>query len=339
MISKLSYLILINFDALLALRSMQSQKGMQRRVFFYLQRWFSMEMRETLAKKVAWISVISNIVLTLGKIFIGWLGHSDAVFADGIHSAADVFASVIVLLVIKIANKPADKEHPYGHGKAEVIVSEIIGILLFLVAIYVAYEGISGLFHEVESPSLLAMGVALFSFVTKIILYRSSLKVANQNHSKAIEAIALDHKADIVASIAAAIGVFLSILGERFDIHFLLYGDKVASIFVAYLIFKIAKEMLTEAFDILLERNINTETLKEYIAIIEGFTEIKRIDRIRARELGHYVVVDLRISIDHGKTIKQGHDLSKLIKRALINKFDNINEVLIHLNPYFPEEK
>ncbi|MEH7353243.1 cation diffusion facilitator family transporter, partial [Neobacillus drentensis] len=297
-----------------------------------------MEMRETLAKKVAWISVISNIVLTLGKIIIGWYGRSDAVFADGIHSAADVFASVIVLLVIKIANKPADKEHPYGHGKAEVIVSEIIGILLLLVAIYVAYEGFSGFFHEVEPPSFLAMWVALISFITKIILYRSSLRVAKENQSKAIEAIAYDHKADIVASIAAAIGVLISIAGERFDIHLLLYGDKAASIFVAYLIFKIAKEMLTEAFDILLERNINTETLQEYIAVVNEFQDVKRIDRIRAREHGHYILVDLRVSIDHFKTIKEGHDLAKSIKRKLMDKYDNIHEVLIHLNPYFPDE-
>lgn len=298
-----------------------------------------MQMRETLAKKIAWISVISNIILTLGKLTIGWYGNSDAVFADGIHSAADVFASVIVLLVIKIANKPADNEHPYGHGKAEVIVSGIIGILLLLVAIYVVYEGISGFFHEVESPSLLAMWVALFSYITKIILYRSSLKVAKQNNSKAIEAIAYDHKADIVASIAAAIGVLLSIIGDRFNIGFLLYGDKVASIFVAYLIYKIAKEMLTEAFDILLERNINTETLTEYVAVVNEFNEVKRIDRIRAREHGYYVLVDLRISIDHFKTIKQGHDLAKSIKQKLMDKYDNIDEVLIHLNPYFTEDE
>ncbi|PLS07809.1 cation diffusion facilitator family transporter [Neobacillus cucumis] len=298
-----------------------------------------MVMREALAKKIAWISVISNVILTLGKIVIGWYGHSDAVFADGIHSAADVFASVIVLLVIKISNKPADKEHPYGHGKAEVIVSEIIGILLFLVALYVAYEGISGFFHAVESPSLLAMWIALFSFVTKVILYRSSLKVANENNSKAIEAIAYDHKADIVASIAAAIGVLLSIIGERFDIHFLLYGDKAASIYVAYLILKIAKEMLTEAFDILLERNIDAETLQEYINVIKGFAEVRRIDRIRAREHGHYILVDLRLSVDHFKTIKEGHDMAKSIKQALMDQNDNIHEVLIHLNPYFSEDK
>ncbi|MBY0145860.1 cation diffusion facilitator family transporter [Neobacillus niacini] len=294
-------------------------------------------MRESLAKKIAWVSVISNIILTMGKLFIGWYGNSDAVFADGIHSAADVFASVIVLLVIKLANKPADKEHPYGHGKAEVIVSGIVGILLFLVSIYVVYEGVAGFFHEVETPSYLAMWVAIISYVTKIILYRSSLTVAQEHNSKAIEAIAFDHKADIAASIAAAVGVLLSIVGERFDIFILHYGDKAASIFVAYLIFKISKEMLTEAFDILLERNIDAETLQEYINVVNEFQEVKRIDRIRAREHGHYVLVDLRISIDHYKTIKEGHDLAKLIKGRMMEKYDNIEEVLIHLNPYFPE--
>ncbi|NRD76360.1 cation transporter [Bacillus sp. BRMEA1] len=296
-----------------------------------------MEMRETLAKKVAWISLISNIILTIGKVTIGWYGHSDAVFADGIHSAADVFASLIVVLVIKISNKPADNEHPYGHGKAEVIVSGIVGFLLFEVSLYVVYEGVSGLFHQVEAPSLLAMWVAVFSFVAKIILYRSSLATAKQNNSKAIEAIAFDHKADIVASIAAAIGVLVTVIGQHFAISILYYGDKVASIFVAYLIFKIAKEMLAEAFDILLERNINTETLQEYITIIEEFPEVKRIDRIRAREHGHYIIVDLRIAIDHDKTIKQGHDLARAIKKRLMEHHDNIDEVMIHLNPYYPD--
>lgn len=297
-----------------------------------------METRESIGKKIAWISLIFNILLTFGKINIGLYGKSDAVFADGIHSGADVFASVIVLLVIKIANKPADQEHPYGHGKAEVIVSGIIGILLFLVALYVVYEGISGFFHEVETPTFLAMWVAVFSYLVKHFLYRISMKVAKQQNSKAIEAIAEDHKADIVASIAAALGVLLSIIGERYDQPLLMYGDKIASIFVAYLILKISKEMLSEAFQILLERNLNSEILQEYMEIIASFTEVKRIDRIRAREHGHYVLVDLRISIDHSMTIKEGHDLAKQVKQTLMKKYDNIEEVLIHLNPYYPEQ-
>ncbi|PLR97743.1 cation diffusion facilitator family transporter [Bacillus sp. T33-2] len=296
-----------------------------------------MTKREMIAKKVAWISVWANIILTIGKVVIGWYGNSDAVFADGIHSAADVFASIIVLLVIKLANKPADEDHPYGHGKAEVVVSGVVGIILFFVSIYITYEGIIGFFHPIEPPNILAMWIAIISYISKEILYRYSLKVADHHKSKAIEAIAFDHKADIVASIAAAAGVVLSILGEKFDIAPLLYGDKVASIFVAYLIFKIAKEMLTEAFHILLERSIHAETLQDYIKVISQFEEIKRIDKIRAREHGHYVLVDLRISIDHYKTIKEGHDLAREIKQALIKEYDNIQEVLIHLNPYFPD--
>ncbi|MGG0740655.1 cation diffusion facilitator family transporter [Niallia taxi] len=291
--------------------------------------------REQLAKKVAWISVISNILLTIGKLIIGWAANSDAVFADGIHSAADVFASVIVLFVIKIANKPADLEHPYGHGKAEVIVSGIVGIVLFAVSLYVVYEAIIGLFHPITAPNILAMWIAIISYGAKEYLYRYSMKIAKEQKSKAIEAIAFDHKADIVASIAAAVGVILSIIGDKFDIKFLLFGDKVASIIVAYLIFKISKEMLKEAFDILLERNIDSAILKDYESIIASFSEVKRIDRLRAREHGHYVLVDLRISIDHDKTIKEGHDLSREIKKKLMKKHDNIEEVLIHLNPYY----
>ncbi|WP_455662197.1 cation diffusion facilitator family transporter [Pradoshia sp.] len=296
-----------------------------------------MEFRENEAKRVAWISIWSNVILTLGKLFIGIWAASDALFADGVHSAADVFASVIVLLVIKVSNKPADLEHPYGHGKAEVIVSGIIGILLLLVSIYIVYEGIIGFFHPVEAPSFIAFWVGLFSYIAKVSLFRYSMSVGKRMNSKAIEAIAYDHKADIVASLAAAIGVLVSYLGDKLGIGFLLYGDKIASIFVAYLIYKIAKEMLTESFHILIERNVSQELLEQFKEVICQFPDVRRIDRIRAREHGHYIIMDIRISIDQDKTIKQGHDLSREIKHTLMKRFDNIDEVLIHLNPYFPE--
>ncbi|WP_225983708.1 MULTISPECIES: cation diffusion facilitator family transporter [Bacillaceae] len=296
-----------------------------------------LELRESMAKRVAWISIWSNIILTVGKIVIGIIASSDALFADGIHSAADVFAAVIVLLVLKVSNKPADLEHPYGHGKAEVIVSGVIGILLLLVSLYIVYEGVAGFFHPIETPSMIAFWIALFSYVAKECLFRYSMNVGKRVNSKAIEAVAYDHQADIVASLAAAIGILLSYLGDQLGITFLLYGDKVASIFVAYLIFKIAREMLTEAFHILIERNVQPEMMEQFEAVILSFDEVRRIDRIRAREHGHYIIMDIRISIDQDKTIKEGHDLSREIKNSLKEKFDHIEEVLIHLNPYFPE--
>ena len=199
------------------------------------------------------------------------------------------------------------------------------------------YEGVAGFFHPIETPSMIAFWIALFSYVTKECLFRYSMNVGKRVNSKAIEAVAYDHQADIVASLAAAIGILLSYLGDKLGITFLLYGDKVASIFVAYLIFKIAREMLTEAFHILIERNVQPEMMEQFEAVILSFEEVRRIDRIRAREHGHYIIMDIRISIDQDKTIKEGHDLSREIKNSLKEKFDHIEEVLIHLNPYFPE--
>ncbi len=141
-----------------------------------------MNKRGTIVRRVAWISVISNIILMVGKIGFGWLGDSESVFADGIHSAADVFASVIVLLVLKLAEKPADKEHPYGHGKVEVIVSGLVGIILVLVSIYIVVDAIRGFFHPIASPSLLALWAALISYGLKHWLYKFSLKAA-KNHT------------------------------------------------------------------------------------------------------------------------------------------------------------
>ncbi len=294
--------------------------------------------RESIVIKVAWISLVSNIILTVGKISAGLVAHSDALFADGVHSAADVFASIIVLVVINYASQPADDEHPYGHGKAEVIVSGLVGLILLLVSLYIVVEAITGLFHGVKSPEMIALWTALISYVAKIALYRTSITTAEKYNSKAIEAIALDHKADIVASLAAAIGILVSIIGERFDIMILMYGDLVAGIFVSYLIFKIARNMLVDSFDILLDRMVEQEMLDAFTEIICSFPEVHRIDGLRAREHGQNIYIDLRISIMHDKTIKQGHDLARQIKKTIMVKHPNVKEVLIHLNPYFEDE-
>lgn len=294
-----------------------------------------MEMRESISKKVLLISAWSNAILAIGKILIGWLGNSNAVFADGIHSGTDVLTTIIALFIIKISNKPADEDHPYGHGKAEVMSSSIVGILLILVSFYLGYQGLIGLIEPFQIPSILTLYVAVLSFGIKQYLYHYSVQKAKQFKSKAIEAIALDHKADIAASFTAAIGVVLVHIGVTIHIGWLLYSDKIASMIVALLILKIAIEILVDSFNILLERNIKGDVLADLNQIISQFNDVKRIDRVRAREHGHYIMVDVRISVDHDKTIEEGHDLAKQIKFTLMKKYTNIEEVLIHLNPYY----
>lgn len=294
-----------------------------------------METRELISKRVLLISVWSNALLAIVKMVSGWYGNSDAVFADGIHSGTDVFTSIIALLIVKVSNKPADEDHPYGHGKAEVMASGIVGILLIGVSIYLGFEGIYGLIEPFKAPSITTLYIAIFSFGIKHYLYRYSLTKAIEYNSKAIEAIALDHKADIAASLTAAIGVILSHIGVTMNLPWLLYSDKIASMVVAVLILKMAIEILTESFGILLERNINGAVLDDINQMIAQFHDVKRIDNVRAREHGHYIMVDVRIAIDQDKTIQEGHDLAREIKFTLMQKYNNIEEVLIHFNPYF----
>ncbi|MDM5339996.1 cation diffusion facilitator family transporter [Fictibacillus enclensis] len=295
--------------------------------------------REKIGKRVAWLALVSNCILTIGKVAVGLLAGSESVFADGIHSAADIVASIAVLAVVGISNKPPDEDHPFGHGKAEVLSEGFVGIILFLVSIYIVVEGILGFLGEPEAPEYIALAAALFSYVAKHLLYRNSMKLGEKYNSKAIIAIAFDHKADIVASLAAFFGVILSIIGEKYNIHYLLYGDAAASLIVAFLILRISLKLLGSSIDILMDKNIEKPVLSQYRKVVMGFPDIKRIDRMRARTHGHYIILDLRISVNFDLSIKEGHDIARNLRDELQTQFPDISEVFIHINPYFPDKE
>ncbi|HET7580333.1 MAG TPA: cation diffusion facilitator family transporter [Bacillales bacterium] len=297
------------------------------------------EERTLIGKRVAWLALISNIILAVGKIVVGFFGHSEAVFADGIHSGADVVASIAVLAVVGIANKPPDADHPFGHGKAEVISEGIVGIILFLVSVYIVVEAVMAFLGKPEVPDWIAMYAALISFASKLFLYRYSMEKGIRYRNKAIIAIAYDHKGDIVASLAASIGVVFAILGEIFNLYYLLYADAVASLIVAVLIFKFSAKLTGSSVNVLMEKNVEQEKLKKYLSIIRDYNEVKRIDQIRARDHGHYILLDLRLSFDYDLTIKQGHDIAREIKKEIQHQYPEVEEVFIHINPYFEDEE
>ena len=153
-----------------------------------------------------WISLISNIILTILKIVVGTIFQSPVLLADGYHNAGDVVASAAALTSMRISKRPADEDHPYGHGKAEVISSAIVAIILGLAAIYIAYESISAFFNEPEKASLIAFITAVISLVWKQVLYVYTIRIGKKANSKGLIATAYDHLADVYASLAAVIG-------------------------------------------------------------------------------------------------------------------------------------
>ncbi|WP_281934862.1 cation diffusion facilitator family transporter [Paenibacillus tyrfis] len=282
-----------------------------------------------------WISLISNIVLTLLKLAVGFLSGSQVLLADGVHNAGDVIATAAALSSMRISKRPADEDHPYGHGKAEVLGSAFVAIVLALAALFIGYHAATALFEEPAEASVLALTAALVSLAWKQALYMYTIRIGRQTNSKGLIATAYDHLADVYASLAAVIGIALAMLGEAWSIPYLAYGDPLAGIIVSILVLKLAYSMGQEAFDVLMEKAVKPEKLGEYAALIQTIPQVKRIDRLRAREHGHYILVDLRVSIPGELTVQEGHDISRQIKRAIMERHADVDEVLIHLNPWY----
>ncbi|WEK54000.1 MAG: cation diffusion facilitator family transporter [Candidatus Cohnella colombiensis] len=285
-----------------------------------------------------WISLISNVLLTVLKIVAGLLLASPVLLADGVHNAGDIIATVAALSSSMVSKKPADEDHPYGHGKAEVVASGFVAIILVIAALWIGYQSIGALFEPPHEPSWLALGAAALSLVWKQWLYVYTMRVGKAAKSKSVIATAYDHLADVYASLAAAVGIGLGLLGEHMNWAWAAYGDPIAGIIVSLLVLKLAYEIGRDAVDILMERALSPEKLAEYEHLINGVYEIKRLDRVRAREHGHYVIVDVRVGIPGDYTIQQGHDISRQIKERIKAADEDVIEVLVHLNPWYPGE-
>lgn len=283
----------------------------------------------------AWISLISNFVLTIVKIIVGSLFHSTALLADGIHNGGDVIASIATLSSMKLSNQPADKEHPYGHGKAEDIASGIIAFILGLAGLYLIYESVLAFLAPAHKANVWAFVAALVSLIWKGILYIYTNRVAQVLNSKSLLATAYDHLADVWASLAAVVGIGIAWIGDKFSIPFAVYGDPIAGIIVSVLILKVAWEMGTQSINVLMESSVTEEKQAVYRELILSFPDVKKIDRLRAREQGNYILIDVRISVPADLTIREGHDITKQIRDKIMEEDKGVEEVLIHLNPWY----
>ncbi len=285
-----------------------------------------------------WISLASNVFLTAIKICIGVLFNSQVLIADGIHNAGDVIATGTAYSSMRVSTKPADKEHPYGHGKAEVLGAFIVAIILGGAAIYMGYHSVHSLFELPAEAHWIAFAAAVLSLIWKQALYIYSIRLGRQMNSKGLIATAYDHLADVYASIAASVGIGLSLIGDFYNISYLAYGDPIAGLIVSLLVLKLGYEMGKESFDILMEKSVSPEQVEQYAALIRTIPEVKRIDRLRAREHGHYILVDARLGVPGTMTIQEGHDISRMIKKKIQQAHSNVDEVLVHLNPWYEGE-
>jgi cation diffusion facilitator family transporter len=285
------------------------------------------------AEFAAIMGIVGNVFLALVKWIIGTYANSRALIADAVNSASDVAGSLAVYYGIKVSKQPPDEDHPYGHGKAELIAAIIVAVLLMLVGIEIGKSSIEAFFEPIIAPKLVAIYAVIIAIIVKEILFRYNMKLGKKLKSDALVVNAYEHRSDVYASFAVLIGIGASVLGGKFNIDWLVYADPIAGLFVSLLIIKTAWKLGRESIHNTMDHVLPDEETEEFRDIIQTVPGVKEINQLHAREHGHYVVIDLKISVDPHITVEEGHLIGKAVKKQLI-ELANVQNVFVHINPF-----
>ena len=290
--------------------------------------------REKEIYKVTLVGGAVNVILLLFKFVAGVIGHSSAMIADAVHSLSDFVTDIIVLVFVKISNKPQDKSHDYGHGKYETLALTIIGIALMAVAIGIIVKGAVKIAswangETLEAPGMLAFWAAIVSIVLKEAVYRYSIIKAKQLDSKAVEANAWHHRSDALSSIGTAVGIGGAIfLGQRWVIL-----DPVASVVVGAFIVKVAFDLLKNGIGDLMEQSLPDQVEDEILSLARGVDGVTEPHDLRTRRIGNRYAIELHILMDGGISLKEAHDKASEVEDILRQRYGEETHVVVHVEP------
>ena len=278
--------------------------------------------------KVTIISILWNIVLTIIKVLGGILGKSNAMIADGLHSASDIISSIGVLIGNHIAKTPKDKEHNYGHEKAETLVSFLLSILLIFVSLKISLGGINSLFHlnEVKIPTILPLVISLISIGIKEYQYRITIKVAKMTNSPALKADAWHHRSDALSSIAAFIGIGGSILGFK-------ALDPIATIVVGLFVTKVGFDILKDSTNELMDYSLDEKEELQILEIAKSTDGVLNLGELRSRKHGSMAYVDLTICVNKDLTVLQGHEIANKLEISILEELQIVKGITVHVEP------
>lgn len=278
-----------------------------------------------LGEKGAIISITAYIFLSSLKLLIGYTANSEALRADGLNNATDIVASLAVLIGLKLSQKPADENHPYGHWRAETIASLVASFIMMAVGLQVVYAAVLSVFEGSHAaPDLIAAWTGVFSAFVMYFVYRYNKKLAKRINSQAVRAAAKDNLSDAWVSIAAVVGI----IGAQFSLTWL---DPLTAVLVGFLICKTAWDIfwdathdLTDGFD----ENL-VESFKNTVLSVYG---VKGVKDIRARNYGNSAVVDVVLLVRSDLDIRVAHDISTKVEKELMEMYD-ITAVHVHVEP------
>ncbi|HMJ71534.1 MAG TPA: cation diffusion facilitator family transporter [Cyclobacteriaceae bacterium] len=281
------------------------------------------------AIRATWFSIVGNVLLAMLKAVVGFFGNSFALIADAIESTTDIFSSIVVLLGIRYASKPPDKLHPYGHGRAESLVTFIVvGILIFSASL-IAYESVRNILTPHALPQSYTLWFLAVVIVWKEISYRFVMRKSKETHSSALKADAWHHRSDALTSVAAFIGISIAlILGEGYE-----SADDWAALFSSAFILYNCYHIFRPALGEIMDENAYPELeeqIRKVATTIEGVTAT---EKLLIRKTGMTYQIELHANVDGNITVKAGHEISHNLKDKLKEEIPQLGNVTIHIEP------
>lgn len=285
---------------------------------------------QRIANRVSFLTIIENAVLSVLKLLAGIIAHSSAMISDAIHSASDVFSTIVVIIGIRLASKEPDKEHPYGHERLECVAAIVLAIVLFITGLGIGTDALKnvlrGNYSDLQTPGVLALIAAIISIVSKEAMYWYTRHYAKKIDSSALMADAWHHRSDAFSSIGALVGIGGARLG--FPVM-----DSIASLVIFLFIVKAAYDIFKDAMAKMVDHSCDEETEKEIYDCVIKNEKVLGIDLLQTRIFGNKIYVDVEIEADGSYTLKEAHAIAETVHDDIERNFPKVKHIMVHVNP------
>ena len=285
---------------------------------------------ERVATKVSMVSIVGNLILSVFKALAGVIAHSGAMISDAVHSASDVFSSIIVIIGVRISAKASDDEHPYGHERFECVAAIVLSVVLFLTGLMIGIGAVrniaGGDYQNLTVPGVLSLAAAFISIIVKEAMYWYTRSYAERYDSSALMADAWHHRSDALSSVGALIGIAAARMG--FPVM-----DAVASLVICFFIAKAAYDIFKDAIDKMVDHSCEKETEAALLDCASSQQGVLGVDVLHARVFGNKIYVDIEISADSSLSLAEGHQIAEQVHTAIEQQFPKVKHIMVHVNP------